>query len=136
MLLVPNVSEMSVLNVLSTAFNAAALHYHLYHNNHTPADNDVLADYTEATFDGYALKVVNTFAPAILIAGRAYTAADPLLWTATGGVTPNSVFGYYVTDASDVTLYWAELFTGGPIVIDSLGDTVPLVPSFTLRSEP
>lgn len=136
MLLVPDAGELILLGYIRATINANNVFLALFQNDKTPANGDVLADYTVCDFDGYATKSLNNFSIPITVAGRAYIAEALQVFLATGGVTPNDVYGYYVIDAGGTTVLWAERFPGAPISINAAGQTVPVTPSFTLRSEP
>jgi hypothetical protein len=114
-LVVPTVGAMAILSWIAGQAAPVHLTVHLYANDHVPGESDTLADYVELALDDYI--------PA---------ETDPALWVVTardgGGATmtypplsfrmvgPGFVFGYYVTDASNSQLVWAELFKDGPYV--------------------
>lgn len=131
---VPNVGELRLMAILRAQINGGGVTLRLYQNNYTPVDGSVLADFTECDFDGYAAKTLTAFTVPILVGGEAYIAEGPQIWTATGGVTPNDVYGYYVEDPVDGEVIWAARFTGAPIVVDGAGDVVVVTPTFTLAS--
>lgn len=84
---------------------------HLFKNDLVPAPNTVLADFTEADFDGYA-------ASAAIVWGDPYQnelnqstiLGDAKTFTATGATTPNDIYGYYITDAGGTELLLSERF--------------------------
>jgi len=108
---------------------------HLYSNNHTPLAGDTVADYDECTFDGYAaIPLVGWTAPAILLSGKAGTDLGPQTFTAGGSVTPEDVYGIYVTDSLGVLVY-AELNPAGLVVMSVPGQEYSYTPVVTLVSE-
>lgn len=130
---VPFASLPVILQQLVAYFNG--LKIKLYKNNHTPADADTVADYTEADFDGYASKNLTAFGAAFLNASnKGETDHTILTWTDTGAVTPNSIYGYYVTTAGGALL-WAEKLSNGPITMQANGDQYSVIPAFTFKSE-
>lgn len=102
----------------------------LFQNNYTPTYDDVPSDYTEATLAGYAAVTLS--------AGTwVYTAADPyshadypqITWTFTGS---GSLYGYYITDTANTTVFIAEVFGGGPFTYPSAGGLLLLSPRIGL----
>lgn len=102
----------------------------LFQNNYTPTYDDVPSDYTQATLTGYA--------PVTTSPGTwTFTAADPyshadyptITWTFTGA---GSVYGYYITDSGNTTVFIAEVFGGGPFVYPSAGGLLLLAPRIGL----
>ena len=102
--------------ILGTFFVATAvqdLHLKLFVTNVTPDPNggDVIGDYTEAAGGGYAQKDLArgagwTLTPADNPSDVIYTQQT---FTFTGPLTTNTViYGYYVTNAAETVLIWAE----------------------------
>jgi hypothetical protein len=52
------------------------------------------------------------------------------VWTFTGAL--GNVYGYYITDAAETTLLWAERFTGAPFNVQNNGDTITVTLQLTL----
>lgn len=92
--------------------------FHLYTNNYTPTLGDTLANYTEATFAGYAaqaaLAAAWTFSQVSAHVGALQ--APNVSFSNTSG-SSQSVYGYYITDAAATVLLGAARFDSGPIVI-------------------
>lgn len=127
---VPNVGERTLLDA---ALGGLSLTYRLYQNAHTPGDGSTAADFTECTFDGYAAQGPSWGAAATNGSGDAEAVAAALTWTATGGSTSNTVYGYYVTDGGGEVV-WAELFDTPVAVVDA-PDAVVVTPTITLKSQ-
>ena len=98
----------------------------------TPAEVDQLetADFTEATFAGYAAVSFTT--------GWTTTAGNPSesvnvarTFTRSSTGTAQLVHGYYVTDVGATGLQWFEQFDA-PISVEFLNDQVIVTPRFTL----
>jgi hypothetical protein len=104
--------------------------YHLYTNNHTPAQGDTLANYTESTDPSYGAATLTGASWTIATAAGVTTAT----YAATNFNFANAatLYGYYVTTADGVNLLWAELFTGGPINLAAGGGTVQITPTISL----
>lgn len=98
----------------------------LFDNNHTPADGDVIGDYTEATFLGYAA-LAPTWTPGVDGAGNAMLTSDPLAYSFTAGGGSATIYGYFITDPAQVPeeLVGAERF--GTSVVFS-----PTIPNLSL----
>jgi hypothetical protein len=106
-----------------------------YSNNHAPADGDTAGSYTECTFPGYAALTLTTWSAAALDgSNKASTAVSIQTWTAGSIVTPQNVYGIYVTTSAGVLLY-AELNPGGVVSISTPGQTYSYTPVFTEKSE-
>jgi len=137
MLVIPDAQCQAILtDLLTTTGPFNTIKVHLFQNNNTPTRQSVLSDFTEATFDGYT---------AIAPAGGV-VAEDPVLgpfiqWPLapflSGGTitTPNTIYGYYVTDSGSATLYWAELFAS-PVNVATPLFPVPVLPTFGLVTQP
>ncbi len=108
--------------------------YHLYKNNYTPVDGQVIGDYTECAYPGYATQTV---APAGWSAptddGTCCTStAAQQVYTATGG-SAESAFGYYVTSSVDGALLWGEKFAAS-IDMSAAGKSTVLNPVYQQKT--
>jgi hypothetical protein len=121
-----------ILNVLRLANDPLAT-LRLFQNNHVPAVGDVNANYTEATFSGYASVALGTWNPAFLNgSNQGEIDAAPATFTHNAGATTNLIYGAYVTDNAGDVIY-AERF-GAPISMALNGDTFTYTPRFTAVS--
>jgi len=108
----------------------------LYSNNHVPANADDVTDYTECTFPGYAgIPLAGWSAAALNASNKAETELPMQVFTAGVIVTPQDVYGVYVTYNVDGSLIDAELDASGPIEINSTGQSYGYLPRFTFKSE-
>lgn len=105
---IPDAALAAILNFKTTAFNTMGIRLHLFTNNYTPVAGSVLANFTEATFVGYASAIVGAWAAPSTSGGRASSQPPVITFTAPGGGLPQTVYGYYVTDAASTIVYWAE----------------------------
>jgi len=130
-ILVPNVGEEIALRYLiNKTTTTRDLIYRLFATNVTPAETDTAGSYTEAAGGGYAAKTL-TGASWTTTQG-APTSADyaQQTWTFTGALTTNpTVYGYYVTRATDADLVLAETFTS--FTPANNGDQILLTPKIT-----
>lgn len=134
---VPDVGEIALIDLLRAAWGNT-LRIGLYVGGAAPADGDTLASYTsrEATFPGYARgTIINWTAAAADGLGRAFTQADFVTFTAGLIVTPENIRGYFVMNAAQTALYWAEADPAGDFTINLIGQTYRVRPRFTGKSE-
>ena len=138
-LVVPNTSEVAMLNRLVGAASSGAQVMKLYKSGPVgispfPDDDSTLAQFTECTASGYA---------AITITTAGWTASTSAGGTTTATYSPDAVytfstsetvFGYYVVDITSPTpnLLWAEAFSGGPFVLPSAGGQIQITPTVNL----
>lgn len=121
------------LEILEAYFKTKALSLRAFTNNITPADDDVLADYTEAAGGGYAAialaaadwtgSITNGIAQ-VTQAMKTFTFTGPL----TGGVP---IYGYYVVNPSTNKVIYAELLAE-PITPANDGDVYNVIPTYKL----
>jgi hypothetical protein len=108
----------------------AAMKVRLAQNAFVPAPSRVLADFTIATFGGYADLLAGI--------GNAQQFNDPATggrvaqllepaggwhWQATGAALPQTIYGYYVVDNAGVQVLGCALFTT-PVVLTANGDAI------------
>lgn len=123
-----------LLNGFATYLNGEPCVFHLYSNDYTPTRSDTVADYTEATVTGYAAEDVDSFGGATDLGGNVWQIqGDEITWTLDGSVTPQTLYGYYVTDQAGAQLLWAERFDTAEVV-DSAAYVIPVLPTLTSRS--
>lgn len=111
--------KLTFLNFLS-GFGGTSLigvTYHLYVNNQAPTHQDTLANYVEASFPGYVAQTVGPWFGAVLSADFHAQAIAALLTFQNTSGTPTNVFGYFVTNAANNQLLFAERFAGAPLTI-------------------
>lgn len=103
---------------------------HLYQNNIAVRPDTILTDFTEADFDGYAASAAVTWGTvATDSSGNAVVYGDAKTFLCTGSVTPNTVFGYYVTNGAGSTLEYAEAFAT-PVGFGNAGDNLVILPAY------
>lgn len=100
----------------------------LYQNNYTPVVGSVLANFTIATYSGYASQNAAFGASSIDANGNAKADAAALTFAHSGGATSNSIYGYYVVDTGANKVVFAERFAGAPLSFAIAGDQVVLTP--------
>jgi hypothetical protein len=101
---------------------------HLYTSNTTPAASDTTATYTECSAAGYASATLTggswTVSSETDTATAEYAQQD---FEITESVT---CYGYYVTNAAESIVLWAERF-GTAAVLGAGGGTISVTPQFT-----
>lgn len=130
-LLVPNVGENIALSYLvGKTTTVRNLIYRLFATNVTPAETDVAGTYTEAAGGGYASKTLTGASWTVTNGAPTEAAYAQQTWTFTGALTTNpTVYGYYVTRATDADLVLAETFTS--FTPANNGDQILLTPKIT-----
>lgn len=108
----------------------AVVDVNLYQNDMAPTPNSVLADFDVATYDGYAAEAITPTTWPIFNEGTAQVVAvgPGIVFSPTGSVTPNVIYGYYVTDSTGTRLLWAERFAE-PKVMNGVTTGFTLVPA-------
>ena len=108
----------------------------LFTNNYVPVAGSTLAALTEATFLGYALKVLapEVWTTPVTQAGRAVSQYGEVAqsWTNTGEETQR-VYGYFILSFDGTLLVWLERWAA--FVDVAPGGTISVLPVLTARSE-
>lgn len=91
----------------------------------------LIADLTEANFDGYARQTVGTWLGPFWASPVASTSAPLVTFTCTGGGTPNTIYGYGLVSIADGLLLWAEKNPAGPVTISAAGQVYVVVPNWS-----
>lgn len=121
MLVVSDLGVFSAMEILRQTWNSALLRLHLFQNNIIPARTNVLADFTEATFDGYAPVSISTWAVSVVSGHIAVSTPNNAIFTKSAGPTSNSVYGYYVTNSANTQLLWSERDPAAPFLLSVAG---------------
>lgn len=130
-LLVPNASEVIMLENFLNKTAPQDLILRLYSSDTTPAETDTDATYTETSGGGYA-EVALTAASWSVTPGNPTTASYPeVTFTFTGAA--GNVYGYYIVQSVSGSLMWAERFTNGPFNIQNSGDEIRVTLQITLE---
>jgi len=121
------------LNMATNGWNGINRRLHLFTNNYTPTVTDTLASYSEATFTGYATQNITGWGAPTIAAhvGAIQAASRTFTRTATG--TTQNIYGYFVTNAGDTTLLWAERDPNAPIPLTNNGDSYTVTPRITAQ---
>jgi hypothetical protein len=133
-LIVPDVGELYILAAWISGLTPANLKMYLYQNNMTPDQDTVLADFTEATFSGYASQTMSLGTPTEVSHKAKTVATSPQVFTHNGGGTSNTIYGYFVKDSVTGNLAWAERFGSSQIMTNN-GDSISVPGQLTCDSE-
>jgi hypothetical protein len=130
-LLVPNVGENIALSYLvGKVTTVRDLVYRLFATNVTPAETDTAGTYTEAAGGGYASKTLTGASWTVTNGAPTEASYAQQDYTFTGTLTTNpTVYGYYVTRATDADLVLAEAFSS--FTPTNNGDKILLTPKIT-----
>lgn len=120
-------SDQACENILTDLLAGMAdFEIHLFTNNLTVDRNNVIGDFIEPAWAGYASVTVAPGDFTISTSGHLTTAlASPITFENTSGSGQNA-YGYYVTNSAG-DLIAAARFDGAPITIPD-GGTYPVVP--------
>lgn len=132
---VPDVSQLTLLDLLRTSLNSSGLVVRLFKNNYTPVAGSVVGSFTSADFSGYSPSSLAALAAAATVGGKASTTAGAANTWTKSGATGNDIYGYYVTNAAGTVLYWAERGSAAPYSLNTNGEGLSVTPVFTLASE-
>lgn len=126
-----NVGEVELLKRALNFSATGNVNLHLFASNTTPAEGDTVATYTEASASGYAIKTLTGTSWTISTSSGVTTAsygAQTFTFSAA-----QVVYGYFVTNAANDILLWAERFDSAPYNIPSGGGSVQVTPKITLE---
>jgi hypothetical protein len=129
---IPNEGEIELLKLIIAG--GGGWRVKLFKNNYWPTDTDSVGNYTEADFSGYAggLTPAGWSVPSNQF-GMAQSSATPLVYQNDGGGVANDIFGYFVVNAGNTKLLWAERFPM-PVTLAADGDRITLTPSLMFSS--
>jgi hypothetical protein len=103
---------------------------HLYANQLIPSQGTLLTMFVEATFTGYVAQSVGAWGAAYIGPdGNAHVTAPGLQFQATDDVTPNTIYGWYMTNTAGTELVGAANFLT-PIPIVAALQAVVMQPDF------
>lgn len=123
--IVPNAAEINMVYAFLAV--ASSIEVCLYTNDITPDEDSELADFTEATYDGYSRISWPPGTPFTDGAGKASIA--PVIANFTGPETggPVNVYGFYVVyQWSGEQILMAGRLAGAPVTLTDVDDTVAL----------
>jgi hypothetical protein len=130
---IPDESLQYDLDQLLLASRWATAKLRLYTNNITPSTSSVVADFTEATFTGYAAITLPAWPASTLASHIATSAQASQTFTITSG--SQNVYGWYITDSGGTHLLAAQRDPAAPVALSSTGtNTYSIQQSITAQS--
>lgn len=131
-LVIPNVSEVKLLNNLLNISAPTNTILHLYSNNLTPSSTTVIGDVTEVASGGYAaITLTSTSWTVATSGGGVSTASYP---EQTFNITTSAtIYGYYITNLAG-DLLWLERFTAAPFQLPGSGGQILITSQLSLNS--
>ena len=131
-LVIPNVSEVTLLNNMLNVATPTNTILHLYSNNLTPSSTTVVGDVTEVTSGGYAAITLTSSSWSVATSGGGVTTASYAEQTF-NITTSATVYGYYITNVAG-DLLWLERFTAAPFQLPGSGGQVLITSQVSLNS--
>lgn len=137
-LVVPNTAEVQMLQRIVGSAATGNQIMKLYKGGPTspglPDEDTVLADFTECDASGYAAYTLSTANWGVTTSISGTTTATYNTDAVFTFSASQSVYGYYVVDATTPTpnLLWCESFSGGPFVIPGAGGQIQITPTVNL----
>lgn len=132
MLKVPNLHATDILAALvaDTTGLWDGAKVKLYQNDFNPAADTELADLTEADFGGYAEQAVTWGEPYVDSNDKPSVAAASVQFNRGATGDDNLVYGYYVVNAAEDKLLWAERYEE-PVNMSTNTDAILVLPVFS-----
>jgi hypothetical protein len=107
----------------------------LYQGSPTLDPSWNVSNFTLATFSGYSgSQLVTSWGSVVFVAPRAQSIGALLQWTHDGGPTPNTIGGAVIYNPDTSAVRFA-IERPTPLLVNMLGQAVPLLPIYTRRSE-
>ena len=131
-LVIPNVSEVTLLNNMLNVATPTNTILHLYSNNLTPSSTTVVGDVTEVTSGGYSAITLTSLSWTVSTSGGGITTASYAEQTF-NITTSATVYGYYITNVAG-DLLWLERFTAAPFQLPGSGGQVLITSQISLNS--
>jgi hypothetical protein len=111
-------------------------HMGLYRGDQLLPATLTLPGITEATFPGYARIPLSGLWVQTLTMGRVYLLQHPLVTFAHTFGGNQTIGGWFIVSVSGASrLRWIRPFGSGPILVASPGQTIPVLPQITFRSQ-
>ena len=131
-LVIPNASEVKLLNNLLNISAPTNTILHLYSNNLTPSSTTVIGNVTETASGGYAAITLTSSSWTVATSGGGITTASYAEQTF-NITTSATIYGYYITNLAG-DLLWLERFTAAPFQLPGSGGQVLITSQLSLNS--
>jgi hypothetical protein len=113
--------------------NFSAMKCRLYSNNNVPDNADVLGDYTESAFTGYAAVALSGWSASAVAAHVASTTAAVATFTLSSGT--GTVYGAYLTNSAGTRLYAAAEDPNAPLTLNTTGNVYQVTVTVSLKDQ-
>ncbi len=133
-LLVPNEGEVEIGEIIVNKKAPTTWTLKLFKDDHTPADGDTAASFTEADFPGYS---------PIQLLGANWTSTPgaPTLmqhpqqiFTLTQNISTMNIYGYYCVNGNN-KLMTEERFSDGPYPLSEANNKIRVTPKFQIKKQ-
>jgi hypothetical protein len=136
-LVVPNASEVILLERMLNKQNTNTLVLKLFSSNTIPVPGTLLSDLTEVSQTGYAAVTLTNSSWAIAaspLTGAAVATYAEQTFTFSSAASGVDVYGYYVTDTSGPNLLWVERFSTAPFSVPPAGGQIAMTATINLEN--
>lgn len=128
----PDAGEVLLLQYMLNHTAATDVKMHLYTSNITPAEADVVGDYSpsepsDGLYTAATLTGINWVVATV--AGTTTATYAQQVFSFSGS---DSVYGYYVTNNASTSLLWAERFNVAPFLLPGGGGQIAINPGIEL----
>lgn len=130
-MVIPNNGEGDALEYFVNRAAPQNLVLRLFQNNITPAETDVAATYTEATFTGYAAITLTGASWGAPTEGAPSSIAFAQQTFTSTAVQSQSIYGWYMTRVTSGRIAAAERDASAPFTIAQNGDEIKITPTIT-----
>jgi hypothetical protein len=132
-LVVPNESEIRLLEYMLNATPSTDQVLHLFRNDVTPSESTTIGDLAEVTAAGYSALTLTPTEWTITTDGdgAAYAQQPTKEFTLSAAET---IYGYYVTNAANTMLLWLQRAEFAPAAFGGAGGVFSIKPIFKGRS--
>jgi hypothetical protein len=128
---IPQADLVALLDLVLANYPATSK-VHLYQNNMQPGPQNVISDFTEATYDDYTAIALGTFTtPFIGPDGNAISVAPGISFVDGGTTTSNTIYGFFLTNSAGSTLLLSGKFDQA-ILMNNTGIGFVFVPTLEL----
>lgn len=122
-----NSGEVNALEYITAFSSPENLVLRLFQNDKMPADTDTAADYTEATFTGYAALTLTGASWSVVAGDPSVATCTEQDFTSSADQGMQTIYGYYLTRVTTGDLMWVERLPT-PQVIQNNGDRISITP--------
>jgi len=134
MLKLTDSGEAAALATFVNKLPSQNLRLHLYKNNVAIKESTNVSELEEANFPGYASSLLTGSLWSVVAGSPSVAQYQSVSMVCSDGVSPQTIYGYYVTREGTGDLMWGEAFPT-PQVILAPGNRIMVTPRLTARDE-